>query len=108
MSHQLHRLAFISTHTSPLAQPGATKAGGMNVYIRELTRQLGHLGYQVDIFTRRDDPDAPEEVRCADKRLRPQRDGRSAGSPRSRGGLCSRAGVHRRRARHDRAPRHGL
>lgn len=66
MSHELHRLAFISTHTSPLAQPGTTKAGGMNVYIRELTRQLGHLGYQVDIFTRRDDPDAPEEVRCAD------------------------------------------
>ena len=62
MSHHLHSLAFISAHSSPLAQPGTTKAGGMNVYIAELTRQLGRLGRTVDIFTRRDHPDLPESV----------------------------------------------
>jgi hypothetical protein len=33
MSHHLQRLAFLSTHSSPLAVPGTAKAGGMNVYI---------------------------------------------------------------------------
>lgn len=56
MSHHFKHLAFISTHSSPLAQPGAAKAGGMNVYIAELARELGHKGYKVDIFTRADQP----------------------------------------------------
>ena len=55
----IRRLAFISTHTSPLARPGTTKAGGMNVYIAELTAQLGGSECEVDIFTRRDAPDLP-------------------------------------------------
>ena len=54
------RLAVMSTHTSPLARAGTTKAGGMNVYVAELSRQLVELGWAVDIFTRRDHPDAPE------------------------------------------------
>ena len=66
MPHQLHRLAFLSTHTSLLAQPGTTKAGGMNVYIRELTRELGRLGYQVDIYTRCDNPQTAETITCAE------------------------------------------
>src|SRR5438105_4776063 len=42
-------VAMLSVHTSPLDIPGRTKdAGGMNVYTRELARELGH----VDIFTR--------------------------------------------------------
>ena len=53
------RLAVISTHTSPLARAGTTKAGGMNVYVAELSRQLGRLGWEVDVFTRRDRVDAP-------------------------------------------------
>ena len=32
---------------------GGAKTGGMNIYIRELSRVLGSLGYHVDIFTRR-------------------------------------------------------
>ena len=62
MSHHLQRLAFLSTHSSPLAQPGTTKAGGMNVYIAALTRELGQGGRRVDIFTRRDRPDLPPVV----------------------------------------------
>jgi D-inositol-3-phosphate glycosyltransferase len=53
------RIAMISAHSSPLATPGGKEAGGMNVYIRELSRELGRRGNQVDIFTRTQDPDAP-------------------------------------------------
>ena len=62
MTDHLQRLAFLSLHSSPLAVPGTTKAGGMNVYIRELTQRLGASGRQVEIYTRRDAPDAPETV----------------------------------------------
>ena len=65
MSHHLQRLAVISTHTSPLARPGTTKAGGMNVYIAELARQLARTGRSVDIFTRRDALDLDEVVPLA-------------------------------------------
>ena len=45
-------IAFIAYHTCPLAAPGQAKAGGMNVYVRELARALGDSGRPVDIFTR--------------------------------------------------------
>ena len=48
----MDRLALISYHTCPLASPGQGKAGGMNVYLRELSRYLGRLGMRVDLFTR--------------------------------------------------------
>ena len=35
----MRRLAVLSLHTSPLAQPGTGDGGGMNVYVRELTIQ---------------------------------------------------------------------
>ena len=54
------RLAVLSTHTSPLARAGTTKAGGMNVYVADLSRQLAAIGWELDIFTRRDHPDAPD------------------------------------------------
>ena len=54
------RVAMISMHTSPLAPLGRTHdAGGMNVYIRELARELGRSGVEIDIFTRRIDCDTP-------------------------------------------------
>ncbi|HEU5381547.1 MAG TPA: glycosyltransferase [Ktedonobacteraceae bacterium] len=56
------RIAFISEHASPLARVGGTDAGGQNVYVDELSRQLGECGYLVDIFTRRDSPAQPEIV----------------------------------------------
>jgi D-inositol-3-phosphate glycosyltransferase len=53
---------MISLHTSPLAMLGGKDAGGLNVYVRELSRQLGRRGYTVDIFTRRTQETAPEIV----------------------------------------------
>lgn len=54
------RVAMISLHTSPLAPLGRTRdAGGMNVYVRELARELGQGSMYVDIFTRRSDPAFP-------------------------------------------------
>ena len=49
----IQRIALLSVHTSPLAPMGGAKTGGMNVYIRELSRELGRQGLSVDIFTRR-------------------------------------------------------
>lgn len=46
------RVAMLSVHTSPVSRPGAPGAGGMNTYVRELSRYLGRTGTEVDIFTR--------------------------------------------------------
>jgi D-inositol-3-phosphate glycosyltransferase len=49
----LYSVAMPSIHTSPLDMPGrTTDAGGMNVYMRELARELGQHQVTVDIFTR--------------------------------------------------------
>ena len=48
------RIAQVSAHTSPLAPLGGRATGGMNVYVLELSRELARLGYEIDIFTRRD------------------------------------------------------
>jgi D-inositol-3-phosphate glycosyltransferase len=48
----IRRVAMISLHTSPLDQPGTGDAGGMNVYVLELSRRLAARGIEVDIFTR--------------------------------------------------------
>ncbi len=48
----IRRLAAISLHTSPLAQPGTGDAGGMNVYIDQTSRRLAARGVEVEIFTR--------------------------------------------------------
>lgn len=53
------RIAMISYHTCPLATLGGKDTGGMNVYVRELTRQLGQMGIQVDVFTRSQDEHVP-------------------------------------------------
>jgi D-inositol-3-phosphate glycosyltransferase len=43
---------MLAVHSSPLAKLGGREAGGMNVYVRELARELGRRGAAVDIFTR--------------------------------------------------------
>ncbi|MGA9716299.1 MAG: glycosyltransferase, partial [Aeromicrobium sp.] len=48
----IRRVAMLSAHTSPLEQPGGGDAGGMNVYVLELSRQLARRGIEVEIFTR--------------------------------------------------------
>jgi D-inositol-3-phosphate glycosyltransferase len=44
-------IAMISVHSSPLGPLGTQDTGGMSVYIRELSRELGRMGHRVDIFT---------------------------------------------------------
>jgi len=51
------RVATISVHACPLAPLGAWETGGMNVYIRELSRHLSDLGVEVDVFTRLQGPE---------------------------------------------------
>jgi D-inositol-3-phosphate glycosyltransferase len=53
---------MLSVHTCPLAALGGKETGGMNVYVRELSRQLAARGHHVDIFTRSQDPTVPHEV----------------------------------------------
>ena len=49
-------------HTSPLDQPGAGDAGGMNIYVVESAERMAAMGVSVDIFTRRHNPDLPDLV----------------------------------------------
>ncbi len=49
-------------HTSPLDQPGTGDAGGLNVYVVEVAKQLAHRGVEVEIFTRAVCPDTPPAV----------------------------------------------
>jgi D-inositol-3-phosphate glycosyltransferase len=56
------RIATISLHTSPLDQPGTGDAGGLNVYVVEVARQLAGRGIEVEIFTRAVCPDSPPVV----------------------------------------------
>lgn len=50
---------MLSYHTCPLATLGGKDTGGMNVYVRDLTRQLGQMGIHVDVFTRSQDEHVP-------------------------------------------------
>jgi len=45
-------IAMLSIHSDPIGQLGTIDTGGMSVYIRELARELGERGHQVDIYTR--------------------------------------------------------
>src|SRR5512143_3710 len=55
-------VAMLSYHTCPLAILGGKDTGGMNVYVRDLTRELGRLGVHVDVFTRSQDEHVPHIV----------------------------------------------
>ena len=61
------RVAMISVHSCPLATLGGRETGGMNVYVRELSRHLSELGIAVDVYTRRQDPCHPTVVDFADQ-----------------------------------------
>jgi D-inositol-3-phosphate glycosyltransferase len=53
---------MLSYHTCPLATLGGKDTGGMNVYVAELTRQLGQQGIHVDVFTRSQDEHVPHVI----------------------------------------------
>ncbi|HXH84796.1 MAG TPA: glycosyltransferase [Candidatus Tectomicrobia bacterium] len=59
------RIALLSLHTCPLAALGGKETGGMNVYVRELARELSRMGVEADVFTRSQDPSIPRVVALA-------------------------------------------
>jgi len=62
----VERVAMLSVHTCPFESPGHRDTGGMNVYVREMSRCLGRMGVHVDIFTRSKDPAVPKQVKHGD------------------------------------------
>jgi D-inositol-3-phosphate glycosyltransferase len=56
---------MISLHTSPLDQPGTGDAGGMNVYVLELSRRLAERNLEVEIYTRATSSALPPIVEAA-------------------------------------------
>jgi D-inositol-3-phosphate glycosyltransferase len=54
------RIALISEHASPLSTAGGVDSGGQNIYVAQVAKHLVHLGYSIDLFTRRDHPAQPE------------------------------------------------
>jgi D-inositol-3-phosphate glycosyltransferase len=47
---------MLSVHSSPIGELGTQDTGGMSVYIRELTSELGRRGHRVDVYTRLEAP----------------------------------------------------
>jgi len=60
------RVAMLSVHTSPLDQPGTGDAGGMNVYVVELSRALARRGVAVEVFTRATSSELPAAVHVSE------------------------------------------
>ena len=56
-------IAVLSVHSCPLAALGGKETGGMNVYVREVSREMGRLGMRVDVFTRSQNPNISRIVR---------------------------------------------
>lgn len=57
--------ALISVHGDPSVQLGKEGAGGQNLYVRSLGLSLAKRGCQVDMFTRRENPDQAAIVELA-------------------------------------------
>ena len=68
--HAPLRIAMLSVHTCPLAMLGGKKTGGMNVYVRDLSAELGRMGLHVDVFTRSQDDCVPMVVHDLGDRAR--------------------------------------
>lgn len=56
------RIALVSEHASPLAVLGGVDAGGQNVFVASLASELGRLGHEVAVYTRRDSASLPDVV----------------------------------------------
>ncbi len=66
----INRIAMLSVHTCPLAALGGKETGGMNVYVRDLSRELGRRGIYVDVFTRSQNPAVPRVSNALGQRCR--------------------------------------
>ena len=51
---------MLSVHACPMAKLGGRDSGGANLYVRELSRDLGSRGIEVDVFTRWREPEDPQ------------------------------------------------
>ncbi|NEE02317.1 glycosyltransferase [Phytoactinopolyspora halotolerans] len=60
------KIAMVSEHANPLAVIGGVDAGGQNIHVAALSAALARRGHDVTVFTRRDDPAVPTQVRTAD------------------------------------------
>lgn len=47
---------MLSVHSCPMGKIGSKDTGGMSIYIRELSAELGKQGHLVDVFTRAHNP----------------------------------------------------
>jgi D-inositol-3-phosphate glycosyltransferase len=61
-----NRIALISVHGDPAVETGREEAGGQNVYVLQVGEALARQGWQVDMFTRRSNPDQPGIVKHAE------------------------------------------
>ncbi|MGL5032544.1 MAG: glycosyltransferase, partial [Microcystaceae cyanobacterium] len=52
-------IAFISDYADPSGEIGMEEAGGQNIYVRQMAENLAELGWQVDIFARKSNPNSP-------------------------------------------------
>lgn len=59
------RIAMLSEHANPVALLGSEDAGGQNVYVDQVSRHVAALGFEVDVFTRRDSEELPDETEWA-------------------------------------------
>jgi D-inositol-3-phosphate glycosyltransferase len=55
-------VAIIAVHSCPFSEIGGAENGGMSVYVRSLVHSLSAKGVPTYVFTRRDDPAAPQEL----------------------------------------------
>jgi D-inositol-3-phosphate glycosyltransferase len=62
MNTELKSIAFISDHASPLAVLGGVDTGGQNVYVAQVAEHLTAQNYQIDIFTRSENPKTEEII----------------------------------------------
>jgi len=60
------QIALISEHASPLSVLGGVDCGGQNLYVGQVAKALAGLGYDVDVFTRRDSDLLPETAEWVD------------------------------------------
>ena len=56
------KILIISYHTCPENKLGSKDSGGLNIYLHEISNELGTKGHTVDIFTRRHDISDPIEI----------------------------------------------
>ena len=95
----VRRLAVLSLHTSPLAQPGSGDSGGMNVYVRELvSARWPRRGCAATSTSRRWQDDLPDVV-DVEPGFRVVHIARRAAGSAQGGAARRRRRVHRRRAR---------